>query len=156
MLQPIVSWGNFFSEGHSQRRTDSKRAWSKMSSLASLQSSSLMFILAMTMPHLGSTFLHSSPSMGQQIGRGPLAHSPLRSMISHAPLRTARQAASKLCCQQMNENQGVDTASLKSPSKYQLYPQRWTQLIILSALALLSDWACFATAGGPNTWVSQV
>lgn len=41
------------------------------------------------------------------------------------------------------------------PERYTLYPERWTQLAILSILALLSDWACFATAGGPQTWISQ-
>jgi hypothetical protein len=42
------------------------------------------------------------------------------------------------------------------PKEYKLYPERWTMLTILSVLALLSDWACFATAGGPKTWSTHV
>mmetsp|Transcript_14209 Transcript_14209/g.34762 ORF Transcript_14209/g.34762 Transcript_14209/m.34762 type:complete len:604 (-) Transcript_14209:155-1966(-) len=46
-----------------------------------------------------------------------------------------------------------DERKKKSPSTYVLYNDRWIQLLIVSLLALLSDWACFATAGGPATWV---
>ena len=38
--------------------------------------------------------------------------------------------------------------------KWQLEPQRWVQLAILSMLALLSDWVCFATAAVPGEWLS--
>jgi MFS family permease len=34
----------------------------------------------------------------------------------------------------------------------QVYPQRWTQLIYLSLLALLSDWICFSVAAAPETY----
>lgn len=33
-----------------------------------------------------------------------------------------------------------------------VYPQRWTQLGYLSALALISDWVCFSTASIPTTF----
>jgi len=32
----------------------------------------------------------------------------------------------------------------------QVYPQRWTQLLYLSFLALLSDWICFSVAASPD------
>jgi sugar phosphate permease len=34
----------------------------------------------------------------------------------------------------------------------QVFPQRWVQLAYLSALALLSDWICFATAATPGVY----
>lgn len=34
----------------------------------------------------------------------------------------------------------------------QVYPQRWTQLIYLSLLALLSDWICFSVAASPDSF----
>ena len=34
----------------------------------------------------------------------------------------------------------------------QVYPQRWTQLIYLSLLALLSDWICFSVAASPESF----
>lgn len=33
-----------------------------------------------------------------------------------------------------------------------VYPQRWTQLIYLSLLALLSDWICFSVAATPSVY----
>ena len=41
----------------------------------------------------------------------------------------------------------------KAP-EYVLYQERWLMLTIVSALALLSDWACFAAVGGTKAWVS--
>ena len=34
----------------------------------------------------------------------------------------------------------------------QVYPQRWTQLVYLSLLALLSDWICFSVAASPDSF----
>lgn len=34
--------------------------------------------------------------------------------------------------------------------EYRLYSQRWVQLFLLSGLALISDWVCFATAAVPR------
>ena len=39
--------------------------------------------------------------------------------------------------------------------EYKLYGMRWVQLGLLSVLALLSDWACFATVGDPKAWTDQ-
>ena len=39
-------------------------------------------------------------------------------------------------------------------AEYILYNERWLMLAIVSALALLSDWACFASVGGTKTWVN--
>jgi len=39
--------------------------------------------------------------------------------------------------------------------EYTLYPNRWVQLGLLSLLALLSDWACFAAVGGTKEWTNQ-
>lgn len=38
----------------------------------------------------------------------------------------------------------------KYPMQPQVYPQRWTQLLYLSFLALLSDWICFSVAASPD------
>lgn len=37
--------------------------------------------------------------------------------------------------------------------EWTLEPQRWTQLGLLSLLALLSDWVCFSTAAVPGEWL---
>jgi len=34
----------------------------------------------------------------------------------------------------------------------QVYPERWTQLLYLSLLALLSDWICFSVAASPDSF----
>jgi len=49
----------------------------------------------------------------------------------------------------------VATANSSVASKYgdyQLDPQRWTQLALLSSLALISDLVCFSTVAVPDTW----
>lgn len=38
--------------------------------------------------------------------------------------------------------------------EFVLYKERWLMLGIVSSLALLSDWACFAAVGGTKTWVN--
>jgi hypothetical protein len=38
--------------------------------------------------------------------------------------------------------------------EYVLYKERWLMLGIVSLLALLSDWACFAAVGGTKAWVN--
>lgn len=40
------------------------------------------------------------------------------------------------------------------PSSYSLYASRWAQLGMLSLLALVSDWACFATAAVPHQFIA--
>ena len=40
----------------------------------------------------------------------------------------------------------------KYPMEPQVYPQRWTQLVYLSLLALLSDWICFSVAASPDSF----
>ena len=42
----------------------------------------------------------------------------------------------------------------KAADDWILDPQRWTQLTLLSLLALLSDWVCFSTAAVPGEWMS--
>ena len=42
----------------------------------------------------------------------------------------------------------------RSSGTYALEPQRWTQLVLLSLLALLSDWVCFSTAAVPGEWMA--
>jgi len=37
--------------------------------------------------------------------------------------------------------------------QFPLDPHRWVQLWLLSTLALLSDWVCFATSAVPNEWM---
>ncbi|EKX47104.1 hypothetical protein GUITHDRAFT_159575 [Guillardia theta CCMP2712] len=51
--------------------------------------------------------------------------------------------------------QFLGSPALRDPDDYVLYDDRWVQLGLLSLLALLSDWACFAAVGGPKTWVSS-
>jgi MFS family permease len=41
---------------------------------------------------------------------------------------------------------------LSSNTQPQVYPQRWTQLIYLSLLALMSDWICFSVAAAPGVY----
>jgi len=48
-------------------------------------------------------------------------------------------------------NTGESNNSIpKFPMEPQVYPQRWTQLVYLSLLALLSDWICFSVAASPT------
>lgn len=42
------------------------------------------------------------------------------------------------------------SSNSKFPMEPQVYPQRWTQLLYLSFLALLSDWICFSVAASPD------
>ena len=46
-------------------------------------------------------------------------------------------------------NNGSNGSNSKYPMEPQVYPQRWTQLVYLSLLALLSDWICFSVAASP-------
>ena len=50
----------------------------------------------------------------------------------------------------------MSTGALPGSKKNEfiLYRERWLMLAIVSALALLSDWACFAAVGGTKTWVN--
>ena len=45
-----------------------------------------------------------------------------------------------------------ESSSNKYPVEPQVYPQRWTQLLYLSILALLSDWICFSVAASPESF----
>lgn len=40
-----------------------------------------------------------------------------------------------------------------SPERWELEPQRWIQLALLSLLALISDWVCFSTCAVPAEWM---
>lgn len=49
-------------------------------------------------------------------------------------------------------NNGSNGSNSKYPMEPQVYPQRWTQLVYLSLLALLSDWICFSVAASPDSF----
>jgi len=46
----------------------------------------------------------------------------------------------------------VNSSVAGNDGNYQLDPQRWTQLLLLSLLALISDLVCFSTVAVPDTW----
>ena len=47
----------------------------------------------------------------------------------------------------------LQSTDVNREEKYVLYNERWLMMGILSLLALLSDWACFAAVGGTRTWI---
>jgi MFS family permease len=51
-----------------------------------------------------------------------------------------------------NRQQPNNNMELSSNTQPQVYPQRWTQLIYLSLLALMSDWICFSVAAAPGVY----
>jgi len=50
----------------------------------------------------------------------------------------------------MSSNGGEGENNANSLAQLKVYPQRWTQLLYLSLLALLSDWICFSVAASPE------
>lgn len=93
-----------------------------------------------------NAFVPSSPTNKELIrNNGPL----------RLPFSKAGKSASRLFLLNGDDPNGSGDANgaidLTKVSP-QVYPQRWTQLAYLSALALLSDWVCFSLAATPSTF----
>lgn len=48
----------------------------------------------------------------------------------------------------------LEAKPVAAAEKYTLYPNRWAHLFMLSFLAFVSDWVCFATAANPQAFSS--
>ncbi|KAJ1489447.1 hypothetical protein T484DRAFT_1780119 [Baffinella frigidus] len=67
-------------------------------------------------------------------------------------LTQSRGAGARVLTRRSNSHGSAPAAD---GEEYILYQNRWVQLGLLSLLALLSDWACFAAVGGTKEWTSQ-
>jgi len=123
-----------------------------------------LFLLSLA--PLASSFLVPAPFHSLRLSSASPSRSPPRSGIRSLVSQQLPGASPSDNTDLPLSSPGIPVGSLPPLSgggggggggdeKYHLYPQRWTQLAILSLLALLSDWACFATAGGPSTWTTQ-
>jgi FLVCR family feline leukemia virus subgroup C receptor-related protein len=48
----------------------------------------------------------------------------------------------------------IASGAKESGGNWVLDPHRWVQLVLISLLALLSDWTCFATVAVPSAWMT--
>jgi hypothetical protein len=62
--------------------------------------------------------------------------------------------ASKVARDMSQESATLSRVGAAKVPEFVLYKERWLMLGIVSFLALLSDWACFAAVGGTKTWVN--
>lgn len=104
--------------------------------------------------------LNANPALLRGVQPTSLSPPTLRYRNSFAPTRRCQLS---VYMQQNDQNPAFESTGMEvlngngpepSPQEeYTLYGDRWVQLGILSLLALLSDWACFAAVGSPKAWI---
>ncbi|KAL7551215.1 hypothetical protein ACHAWF_016255 [Thalassiosira exigua] len=98
---------------------------------------------------VASAFVLPSSRVRPSIGSSQsIAHIERRPASFDEAVRRSRARTSTLRSANGDVN-GAD-GDRPSPLKPRVYPQRWTQLLYLSLLALLSDWICFSVAASPE------
>jgi len=72
-----------------------------------------------------------------------------------APVASSSHDAglTRASCQQRRLGAAPVASGSRDAGNWVLDPHRWMQLTIISGLALLSDWACFATVAVPSEWM---
>jgi hypothetical protein len=86
--------------------------------------------------------------------RGTLGVSPGRGWGVFAHRRPVPRGSQAPRGMAQTESATLSRVGAAKLPEFVLYKERWLMLGIVSFLALLSDWACFAAVGGTKTWVN--